>query len=255
MALASPGAAQAALASNDERDSATVVTALPFTDTSSTIAATVNESDPPSNCFGLGGSIWYTFTAPADMDVLLDMAGSSVEAVVDVYKQNQESLEYMDCYHDLSDPQRPLRLHVTAGTTYYVAVRSWGGYTSGDATFNLRQAPPPLSNAVVAVQKGTVTRQGAVTLTGTITCDADAYAYFAVNGSQANRRFTAQGGQGVATPCSKAPTAWSVTFASQTGVSFVSGGMTANYSGDAYDNMIGHAAVFGSGNMRLTGTR
>lgn len=257
MALASTGVAQAVAPDNDDFDSATAVATVPFAHASSTVEATAGDDDPLSQCNGMGNSIWYAFTAPADMYVRADTFGSNFDTVLDVYTGQRGSLEWIACNDDSQGTHSSVAFQASAGRTYYVLVRSFNGVSGGDVTFNLQEAAPPppaLTSVVVDPHQGTVTRQGQVTVTGTVTCNSDAWAGVSVNGVQANRRFRAEGGGVTGVPCSTTPSTWSITFTSGTGVNFVTGEMTANIYSEAYGSG-GFASASGSEVIRLTSVR
>ena len=67
----SPALAQPA---NDDFDNATVVGALPFTDTIGTADATTADDDP--FCNGNEHSVWYAFTPTANTTIRADTVGS-----------------------------------------------------------------------------------------------------------------------------------------------------------------------------------
>jgi hypothetical protein len=85
VALVAPVAAFAAKASNDLYRSATVIGALPFSQTLSTTTATI-ESGEPTPCFGQpNNSVWYTYTAQTDQFIRVSTVGSSYDAFPQIY--------------------------------------------------------------------------------------------------------------------------------------------------------------------------
>src|SRR6266545_3924344 len=68
--------ASAALAqpANDDFDSATVIAALPFSDSISTADATTAGDDP--SCTGNEHTVWYAFTPTQDGIIMADTVGS-----------------------------------------------------------------------------------------------------------------------------------------------------------------------------------
>ncbi|MEO7916316.1 MAG: hypothetical protein ABIR16_01630, partial [Dokdonella sp.] len=86
--IASPVCAQV----NDDWTNATVITALPYSDTVTTSTATIEPTDPQSICFvgansSVGkGSVWYRYTTGASSEYLnLSTQGSSYDTVVQVF--------------------------------------------------------------------------------------------------------------------------------------------------------------------------
>jgi hypothetical protein len=141
IAVLAPGIAQAEPPSNDDFDSATAVAALPFHATENTAEATRAPDDPPT-CYDFAdNSVWFRYTAPAD-------------AVVHVLA---ESLDYTTLYTVFTGTRGQLvpvpgvcafgstgggeTFHVTAGTTYYLLVRSYFG-GGGALTVDLEALPP-----------------------------------------------------------------------------------------------------------------
>src|SRR3954462_14608136 len=82
-ALAVP--AYAAPPPNDAR-AAPQALSLPATVPGTTVDATLDPDEPPAACAPIKGSVWYSFTAAADRDLLvaLDAAGD-MDAVVELF--------------------------------------------------------------------------------------------------------------------------------------------------------------------------
>ena len=83
----SPALAQPA---NDDFDNATVVGALPFTDTIGTADATTAEDDP--FCNGNEHSVWYAFTPTANTTIRADTVGSNYDTTLSVYTGSRGAL-------------------------------------------------------------------------------------------------------------------------------------------------------------------
>src|SRR5947199_8167019 len=65
--------------SNDDFDSATVISALPFSDSVDMGTATVAADDPKPPCTNpLLSTVWYSFTPSQNVPLALDTFGSSV---------------------------------------------------------------------------------------------------------------------------------------------------------------------------------
>ena len=111
----SPALAQLA---NDAFDNATVVGALPFTDTIGTADATTAEDDP--FCNGNEHSVWYAFTPTATTTIRADTVGSDYDTTLSVYTGSRGALSQVTC---ASFPAQ-VTFGVSANTTYYFMVAS-----------------------------------------------------------------------------------------------------------------------------------
>jgi hypothetical protein len=139
--LLAPGAAAAAKPTNDLYRSATTVSALPFSETLSTTAATM-ESGEPASCGLPVHSAWYTYRAPTAQVIRVSTVGSSYDAVAMVYVVSGHGfggLTPVGCakrYYELA-----------AGTTYAIQVidehASGGG---GTLVLSIDQALPPAND-------------------------------------------------------------------------------------------------------------
>jgi hypothetical protein len=99
---------------NDEFDTATVVTALPFADAVNTVDATTAPDDPGCDS---NNSVWYRYTPVRDVVVDVNPAGSTYDAVVGVFTGTRGSLQGGDC-------GRRLLLSLQAGVTYHLKAPS-----------------------------------------------------------------------------------------------------------------------------------
>jgi hypothetical protein len=127
--------ASAALAqpANDDFDSATVISALPFTDTISTVDAT-NPGDDPF-CNGFEHTVWYAFTPTQDTPVKADTAGSDYATSLGVYTGSRGALGEVAC---ASSPAE-VAFNASANTTYFFMV---AGVPGGTLVFNVTEGPP-----------------------------------------------------------------------------------------------------------------
>jgi hypothetical protein len=112
---------------NDDFDHATVIPALPFTDTLDTRGATT-ASDEPGGC-GNKNTVWYAITPTASQLIVLDTNGSSYGTQIGVYTGSRDSLTVVAC-----GGNQGVRFDATAGVTYYIQVVSGDG--GGDLVFN-----------------------------------------------------------------------------------------------------------------------
>ncbi|MGX7827934.1 PKD domain-containing protein [Actinokineospora sp. 24-640] len=136
MAVVAPGVAHAAPPANDDFDTATVVTALPFATTQDASEAT-KAGDDPTDCFYWSTrSVWFSYTAPADDIVKAAVSGSGWSLAV--YTGERGSLTRLPgaCTH-FNVPSETVT--VTAGATYHFLLE---GYGDSPVTLDLRSVPP-----------------------------------------------------------------------------------------------------------------
>ncbi len=129
---------------NDDFANATVIDALPFTDTVDTTGATRETGEPTAPCdFGpLSGTVWYAFTPPESESISASANGSFFSAMVAVYTGNSlASLTELGCqpFGGL------LTFDASAGTTYYFQVAGLFGQ-GGPLQFQLTVPPPPVAS-------------------------------------------------------------------------------------------------------------
>jgi hypothetical protein len=139
---AMPSAALAAPPTNDNFAQATVIGALPFTDTLVSTEAT-SEPGEPFPCSGsFPQTVWYTFTPSTTGQYRASTSGSTVAAGLMVYRQTGTtfgSLSSVGCSLGLE----PLVFSGVAGVTYYIQAVTlfFGG--SGTLHMNLNAVVPP----------------------------------------------------------------------------------------------------------------
>jgi hypothetical protein len=123
---------------------ATAITVTPgtnggFTDTKDSSAATTETNDPTPPCSQLVGfttgrsnTIWYKFTPASNGTITdVDTIGSSYDTVLSIWTgASQASLALVVCNDDINPgiaiQSQIQNLAVTAGTTYYIMVSSFG---------------------------------------------------------------------------------------------------------------------------------
>jgi hypothetical protein len=140
LALSTPTAA-AAVPTNDDFDDATVITSLPFLDSVDMTAATGDVDDP----LWYESTVWYAFTPATDMTIKIHASQSDFDPVVSVLTGSRTDLQLVAVWYSWLDPA--LRLHVTAGTTYYL-MAGYDGWWGESATLRLvvDAAGPPLND-------------------------------------------------------------------------------------------------------------
>ena len=203
-------------APNDDFDDATVITALPFTDDVSTTQATTAADDP--DCFGMGHTVWYSFTPTAGMTVQADTFGSDYDTTLSVYTGTRGSLTQIACNDNFAFSQSSrARFNATAGTTFFIMVGSFDETEGGELLLRVRVIPPPVVLGVTIDPSGSVDRNGVATIHGTVTCsrEASGISMFGTLRQQVGKRVSV-GSFGGTIDCS-GPTAWSAAVIGETG--------------------------------------
>lgn len=130
-----------AQAANDNFANATVVSALPFSD-SGDLNGTTTEPGEPGGCFEQAPqTVWYAFTPAADMVIKADLDGSDFGVVSSVYEaagSGFDGLQFLDCIGFGGSSH----VAAQAGTTYYLQVKSTVVGTA-NLQFHLQEVPPP----------------------------------------------------------------------------------------------------------------
>jgi hypothetical protein len=134
----SPAVAQPA---NDDFDTATVIGALPFIDSLSTVDATTAGDDP--FCNGFEHTVWYSFTPSQDVTIRADTSGSDYATTLSVYTGSRGSLSQIAC---ASFPAQ-VTFNASANTTYFFMIASaCCGNPGGNLVFRLN--PPPVNDDI-----------------------------------------------------------------------------------------------------------
>ena len=155
---------------NDDFDNATVVGALPFSDSISAADATAAPDDP--GCIGSDDhTAWYSFTPTSDVRISADTTGSDYSPTLSVYTGSRGALTQIAC--NFGDTG--VAFEAAAGTTYYFMVGSCCGSAGGNLVFNLSEAPTVTSLTVDHVNP--VTKPGIVTISGTVACSTPTVLY------------------------------------------------------------------------------
>ena len=114
---------------NNEFENAKVIPSIPFVDSQDTRSASPAFDDP--FCFTQGATVWYKFTAPADMAIEANTFGSNYSAHLSVYTGTRGALSQVACGFG------QVSFGAVAGETYYFMIGSFGG--GGDLTFQVTQ--------------------------------------------------------------------------------------------------------------------
>ncbi|TLS35309.1 hypothetical protein [Pseudalkalibacillus caeni] len=130
---------------NDLCNSATVIAALPFTDTMNTCTATIDYNSP---CFGddTGDyfSVWYTYTPAVDMQINANTVGSDYDTVLSVFAGSCDNLQFVGCNDDGGgNYTSSISFAASAGVTYYFMIGGYFEVSCGDLVFNVLELIPP----------------------------------------------------------------------------------------------------------------
>ncbi|MFI9382259.1 PKD domain-containing protein [Kutzneria sp. NPDC052558] len=178
--LLTPGVANAATPSNDDFDSATAVTALPFTSAQDNTQATTAADDPTSCYPSIRASVWYDYTPAADGIVLATVASSGSTPLIAAYTGTRGALTPVPGACTNFNTGSSATFHVTAGTTYHIMLLF--PYYGTQVSFGLATvAPSPNDDFAAATvagfpseQSGDLARASAEPGEPTPSCDATA---------------------------------------------------------------------------------
>jgi hypothetical protein len=165
-ALAAPGP------SNDRIAGATVITALPFSDTVNTTKATTDPEEAAASqpCLDFGApavekGVWYTYTASRDITLLVDTLASDYTTGIAVYSGAPSASTFVTCA-----PGR-LTTSVAAGQTVYLLIfADQPGSPGGTLRISVQEAPPPPVVSLTVDPVGSFDSSGNATISGTIMC-------------------------------------------------------------------------------------
>jgi hypothetical protein len=129
---------------NDACEDASVIAAVPFTDTLDTSMATVAADDPMQPCTHSqnANSVWYSITPANSGNVTVDTLGSRYDTVVTVYTGQCGALRPVACNADPGG-RAQATFTATAGTTYALEVTQRGAL-SGGGSLHLNVQPRQL---------------------------------------------------------------------------------------------------------------
>jgi hypothetical protein len=160
---------------NDNFANATNITTFNFSDVQDSSGATTESTDPisPSACItqfsstqgntgghpnGVYNTIWYKYTPVFSANLNLDTSGSSYDTVLSVWTGSAGSLTSVACNDDIQAgvviQSQLTNVPLTAGTTYYIMVSSFGppdpnpislgGKTQFNFSYNFGHYPTPI---------------------------------------------------------------------------------------------------------------
>jgi len=134
-ALLVGGGLSGANPNHDNFSAAQVLAALPYQNSTSTMAATT-EAGEPSDCGGITATVWYEYTPGSDQIIVVDTFGSDYDTVLAAYSGTSLlDLDFIACNDDFQGLTSALFLGLSAGTTYYIQAGGFFG-AAGDLHMN-----------------------------------------------------------------------------------------------------------------------
>lgn len=124
---------------NDDFDSATVISVLPFTDSINTMDAT-KAADDPYSCYGYwyGHTVWYSFTPTENMRIGVDISGSDYMIFLTAYTGSRGALSQTACVWSWW----PTLMYTNASQPIYFMVGSYGSEPGGNLKLKVNAFPP-----------------------------------------------------------------------------------------------------------------
>ena len=215
--FASP--ALAAAPGSDTFGGSTVIPALPYAETLDTTEATTDADDAELNALcgapATDASVWYSYTAPADQLVIVDVSASDYSAGVLVGVGSPGSLAIVAC------GPGTVGFSATSGQTYAILAiddQLDGVGNGGTLQLSVTEAPPPAAIDIAVDPIGSFNaKTGTATIGGTVTCTAGAFAFISAEARQAVGRFIVSGFGFSEVLCDGTSQAWSVEIVAQSG--------------------------------------
>jgi hypothetical protein len=161
---------------NDTYTGRIPIAGLPFSDTVDTSEATTDADDTGWNATcgapATDASIWYEFSTPDEIGVIVDSAGSDYTVGIAAVVGTPGDFDTVACGPDA------IGFLAAAGETYLIVVfddQEDGGNNGGTLELNVEEAPPPPTVDVTVDPVGRFdSRTGSATVSGTVTCTGDA---------------------------------------------------------------------------------
>ena len=169
--LGAPAAVLAAAPTNNIYNGRTVIAAIPFNDTVDTTQATAgpNDVEMNANCGApaTDASVWYSYTASSDQDLLVDVSQSDYSAGVIVATGSPGSFNLVTC------GPGSVSFFAVTGETYTILAfdDQFDGIGNG-GTLIFTVAPPPTIHINVDPIGSLNKQTNTVTVTGTISCSS-----------------------------------------------------------------------------------
>jgi hypothetical protein len=219
MLVLSAAPAFAAAPGNDAIDNPIVVAGHPYTNTQDTTDATTGATD--ADCAGMGHTVWYEYTPSAAGRLEANTFGSNYDTTLAVgTPDGSGGLDVIACNDDAGDDlQSRVRWDADAGVTYLLQVGSFANSPGGSLTFNLDDAPPfvPVELELTLDNTGRVSKSGAATISGTVTCSGADWVYMEVQLSQRVGRFVYRAYGDDVVECSDESGQWQIQLSASAG--------------------------------------
>jgi len=181
---------------NDNFASAINITTLSFNDVQDSSGATTESADPTPPCANqftvaqgnMGGhpngaynTIWYKFTPIFSANLNVDTSGSSYDSVISIWTGSAGSLVNVACNDDINPgivlQSQLLGVRLTASTTYYIMVSSFGppdpnpialgGRSQLNFSFNNGLTPAPTLSSISPISTSSGGPDVPMTVNGT----------------------------------------------------------------------------------------
>jgi hypothetical protein len=200
--------------SNDRISGATVITALPFSDTVDTTQATTDRQEAAASqpCLDIGApavekGVWYTYTASSDITLLVDTVNSDYTTGIALYNGAPSASTFVTCA-----PGR-LTTSVAAGqTVYFLIFADQPGSPGGTLRITVQEPPPPPVVSLTVDPLGSFDSSGNATISGTVTCTGIAdFGQISGNVTQTVGRFTINGFFSAPFTCDGTTQTWTAT--------------------------------------------
>jgi len=200
---------------NDSIAGATVIKALPFSDTVDTTKATTDADEEaagqPCRDFGapaIEKSVWYTYTASADITLRVNTSASSYTTGIASYSGAPSAATFISCA-----PGQLLTSVATAQTVYWMIFGDQPGSPGGTLRITVEEAPPPPEVSLTVDPLGTFdATSGSATISGTVTCTGTAdFGQISGNVTQTVGRFTINGFFFTSFTCDGTTQTWTAT--------------------------------------------
>ena len=129
---------------NDNFESATPVTSVPFTDQVDLTTPSIQSGEPSPSCgIDPDGTAWYAFTPSVSQSYRVSLSSDDGLGFVPQFAiytgSSLDSLTEVGC----PEARNGVAFHADAGTTYHIQVANGGGGPGQPVLFTLDVAPPP----------------------------------------------------------------------------------------------------------------
>jgi uncharacterized repeat protein (TIGR02543 family) len=115
---------------NDDFDTPTTISNMPFSDSLDTTNATSDVDDPNFTLCNEGpgdATVWYRYTPPVPGYLQVDTFGSDYDTMLAVWTGPRGALSPVACNDDYSGLQSYIDTYLVPGTTYHIEVAEWDG--------------------------------------------------------------------------------------------------------------------------------